>query len=140
MVGLEFLDFCVIFLLSEIEWHIKYVFNPLMDVIKIFGGVGVWTFINFIHWMILNDNCERLFDGLIRWLYSPWDVDVDSFLEMFLLTNIFILLLFLNCIFKWYRLIIVSAWCQASLWEIDDRPHLMFCIVIYIDHCERSMA
>ena len=51
--------FCVSFILSENEWHIKYVFDPLIGVINIFCGGGVWTFINFIHWMILIDSCEH---------------------------------------------------------------------------------
>ena len=36
--------------MSENEWHIQYVFDPLIIVIKIFDGDGVWKFI-FI-WMI----------------------------------------------------------------------------------------
>ena len=37
--------FVCYFILNENEWHIRYVFDPLMGVIKIFDGDGVWTFI-----------------------------------------------------------------------------------------------
>ena len=33
LIGIEFVDFCVSFLLSANKWHIKYVFDPLMGVI-----------------------------------------------------------------------------------------------------------
>ena len=49
LIGIEFLDFRVSFCLIENEGHIRYVFDPLMGVIKIFGGDGVWTFIKVIH-------------------------------------------------------------------------------------------
>ena len=43
--------FCVGFILSDNEWHVKYVFDLPMCVINIFGWDGVWTFINlFIEW------------------------------------------------------------------------------------------
>ena len=60
LVGIEILGFfCVSYILSENEWRIKYVFDPLMGVINIFGGDGVWTFIGFIRLIILIDCCER---------------------------------------------------------------------------------
>ena len=63
--------FCVSFILSENEWHIRYVFDPPMGVIKIFDGDGVWTFI-FIQ-MIYIYNCGSLMAGLTvsaRWQAS----------------------------------------------------------------------
>ena len=36
-IGIEFVDFCVSYLLGENELHIKYVFDPLMGAIIIFG-------------------------------------------------------------------------------------------------------
>ena len=40
-IGIEFVDFCVSYLLGDNELHIKYVFDPLMGVITIIGGDGV---------------------------------------------------------------------------------------------------
>ena len=39
LIGIEFVDFCVSFILSENEYNIKYVFGPLMGVI-FFVGIG----------------------------------------------------------------------------------------------------
>ena len=101
--------------LRSCRWHIKYVFDILVDVINIFGGDGVWTFITFIHWMILVDCCERSVDGLTRLLSSPYDVEAEYLFAMLSLTSI-IYCIYLNDL-DW------------SLWALYGRPH-----------CERSMA